>query len=180
MTFVPLKSFLRAHGTLRLISGHLDVWCVVASLQLYFYPDCINLQIFELIIGRFLFVPRPWPEYMLDAPTGHLWQMLCFTQEQMTREQVDSSKLGDKYFVKPNDIGNPFCLSFCFGNSCCCCITYATNTGQLRSDAPILNNPFALSLRHFQVLQEADVLSTARVMRRCLRLLQDPWWHGAA
>jgi len=51
---------------------------------------------------------------MLDAPAGQLWQMLCFTQEQMTREQVDSSKLGDKYFFKPNDIGNPFCLSFCF------------------------------------------------------------------
>jgi len=65
------------------------------------------------------------------------------------------------------------------------------NTGQLRSDAPILNNPFASRLRHFQLLQEADVLATAKIMQRCLRLnpkdrltaeelLQDPWWHGAA
>lgn len=59
---------------------------------------------------------------MLDEPTGHLWQMLCFTRERITREQVNSSKLGAQYFdliVKPNDIDNPFCLSFCFGYSCC-------------------------------------------------------------
>jgi len=78
--------------------------------------DCTNLQIFELIVGGSLFEYKSYPEYMLDEPTGHLWQMLCFTRERMTREQVNSSKLGAQYFdltVKPNDIDNPFCLSFC-------------------------------------------------------------------
>lgn len=96
---------------------------------------------------------------------GHLWQMLCFT-----RGQVNSSKFGTQYFdlaVKPNDIDNSFC--------------------DLKAHAPVFNNPFARSLRNYKVLQEADVLTTANIMQRCLRLnpkdrataeelLQDPWW----
>ncbi|KAF8957039.1 kinase-like domain-containing protein [Flammula alnicola] len=130
--------------------------------------------IFEFIIGGSLFVYKPYPEYMLDEPTGHLWQMLCFTRERMTREQVNSSNLGAQYFdltVKPNDIDNPFC--------------------DLKAHPPVFNNPFARSLRNYKVLEEADVLATAKIMQRCLRLnpkdrataeelLQDPWWHGAA
>ena len=114
--FAPQKSFFRAHGTIRLTSGHLDVWCIVVSLFCTLAADCINSQIFELIVGGSLFEYKSYPEYMLDEPTGHLWQMLCFTRERMTREQVNSSKLGAQYFdltVKPNDIDNPFCLSFC-------------------------------------------------------------------
>ena len=79
----------------------------------YFYAltVSINVQIFELTIGRALFQYIPYPEYQLDEPTGHLWQMLCFTRERMTREQVNSSKLGAHYF-EPR-VGNPlFCLSF--------------------------------------------------------------------
>ncbi|KAF8340060.1 kinase-like domain-containing protein [Amanita rubescens] len=134
--------------------------------------------IFELIVGGSLFEYKSYPEYMLDEPTGHLWQMLCFTRERMTREQVNSSKLGAQYFdltFKPNAIDNPFCLSFC----------------DLKAHPPVFNNPFARSLRNYKVLQEADVLTTAKIMQRCLRLnpkdrataeelLQDPWWHGAA
>ncbi|KAF8808766.1 kinase-like protein [Phlegmacium glaucopus] len=127
--------------------------------------------IFELIVGSAFFEYKSYPEYMLDEPTGHLWQMLCFTRERMTREQVNSSKLGAQYFVHPNDIDDPFCY--------------------LKAHAPIFNNPFAMSLRNYGVLQEPDVLATAKIMQRCLRLnpkdrataeelLQDPWWHGAA
>jgi hypothetical protein len=70
--------------------------------------DYINLQIFKLIVGGSLFKYKSYLEYMLDKPMGHLWQMLC-----LTREQVNSSKLGAQYFdltVKPNDIDNPFCF----------------------------------------------------------------------
>jgi hypothetical protein len=78
--------------------------------------DYMNLQVFELIIGGALFEYKTYPEYMLDEPTGHLWQMLCFARKRMTCEQVKSSKLGAHYFdltVKSTDIENPFCLFFC-------------------------------------------------------------------
>jgi len=140
-----------------------------------------------------LFEYKPYPEYTLDEPTGHLWQMLCFTRERMTREQVDSSKLGAHYFdlaVKPNDIDNPFCLSF-YLVTIFALSTYTTNPGNLKAHPPVFNNPFARSLRNYKVLQEADVLATAKIMQRCMRLnpkdrataeelLQDPWWHDAA
>ena len=69
--------------------------------------------------------------------------------------------------------------------------TYATNSGKLKTCAPIFNNPFDRSLRNYNVLEEADVLATAKIMKRCLRLnpkdrataeelLQDLWFHGAA
>jgi serine/threonine protein kinase len=71
--------------------------------------------------------------------------------------------------------------------------TYAAHPGDLNTHPPIFNNPFAASLRNYKVkvLQEADVLATAKIMQRCLRLnpkdrasaeelLQDPWWQGAA
>ena len=62
------------------------------------------------------------------------------------------------------------------------------NAGDLKAHLPIFNNPFTRSLRNYNVLQEADVLTTAKIMQRCLRLnpkdrvtveelLQDPWWH---
>jgi len=95
--------------------------------------------------------------------------MLCFT-----REQVNSSKLGAQYFylaVDPNYIEYRFCA--------------------LKAHPPIFNNAFARSLRNDEVLEEEDVLATAKIMQRRLRLhpadrltaevlLQDPWWHGAA
>jgi len=69
--------------------------------------------------------------------------------------------------------------------------TNVTNPGNLNAHVPIFNNPFAMSLRNYKVLQEEDVLATAKIMQRCLRLnpkdragaeelLQDPWWHDAA
>jgi hypothetical protein len=78
--------------------------------------DRIDFQIFELTIGGALFEYKPYAERGLDEATGHLWQMLCFTRERMTREQVTSSKLGAQYFdlaVNANNIDDPFCLSFC-------------------------------------------------------------------
>jgi hypothetical protein len=67
-----------------------------------------------LTTGSALFEHKPYPKYTLDETTVHLWQMLCFTRERITRQQVEESKLGAQYFdlaVNPNDINNPFCLS---------------------------------------------------------------------
>jgi len=130
--------------------------------------------IFELTIGNALFQYQPNPKYGLDETTAHLWQMLGFTRERITREQVESSKLGAQYFdlpVNPNGVDNPFC--------------------DLKADPPTLNYPFTTCLRNYKVLEEEDVLATAKIMQRCLRLnpkdrvtaeelLQDPWWQGAA
>ncbi|KAG1872191.1 kinase-like protein [Suillus subluteus] len=66
-------------------------------------------MIFELLTGRDLFAYKAFPEYNLDEPTGHLWQMLCFTCENMTRMQVKLSRLGTKYFILNKNIDNPFC-----------------------------------------------------------------------
>ena len=52
--------------------------------------------------------------YALDETTAHLWQILCFTRERITRQQVEATKLGAQYFdlaVNPDDVDNPFCLS---------------------------------------------------------------------
>ena len=97
-----------------------DIWafgCLVRRRipVLYFYPLTVsNLQIFEFTTGRALFECRPFLEYGLDPSTAHLWQMLCFTRELMTREQANSSKLGAQYFdldVRPE---SPICSVSCF------------------------------------------------------------------
>ncbi|KAG2035067.1 kinase-like domain-containing protein [Suillus americanus] len=104
--------------------------------------------IFELT-GRDLFVYKTFPEHNLDKPTGHLWQMLCFTRENMTR----------------------------------------VNPGNFKANVPISDNPFASSTRNYKVIKDEDVLATAKIMQRCLRLnpddratamelLQDPWWQS--
>ncbi|EDR12112.1 uncharacterized protein LACBIDRAFT_311109 [Laccaria bicolor S238N-H82] len=126
--------------------------------------------IFEFNTGASLFKYIPFPEYKLDEPTGHLWQMLCFTRERMLSDQVNSSKLGAHSFEPSVD--NPM-------------------FSDLKAHPTIFNNPFTLSLRNYKVMGEEDVLATANIIKRCLRLnpkdrataeelLQDPWFHGAA
>ncbi|EDR12577.1 uncharacterized protein LACBIDRAFT_311104 [Laccaria bicolor S238N-H82] len=126
--------------------------------------------IFELTTGSSLFKYKPYPEHKLDEPTGHLWQMLCFSCERMTCDRVNTSKLGAHYFEPAVD--NPM---FC----------------DLKAHPPKINHPYPLSIRNYKVMEEKDNLATSLLMRRCLRLnpedrataeelLQDPWFHGAA
>ncbi|KAG2100874.1 hypothetical protein BD769DRAFT_1367896, partial [Suillus cothurnatus] len=103
--------------------------------------------------GRDLFVYKTTPEYNLDEPTGHLWQMLCFMRENMTRMQVESSRLGTNYFILDKNINNPFC--------------------NFKADVPIFDNPFAASIRNYKVVKEEDVLATAKIMQRYSRLNLD-------
>jgi serine/threonine protein kinase len=61
--------------------------------------------------------------------------------------------------------------------------------GNLRADPDLIDYPFELSLRVYNVIEESDILSTAALMRRCLRLdpkdrasaeelLTDLWFVG--
>ncbi|KAF8067837.1 kinase-like domain-containing protein, partial [Lyophyllum atratum] len=128
--------------------------------------------IFEFITGSALFEMRSYPEEGLDDETTcHLWQMLCFSQGRVTREQVEASKLGTQYFDIPDNADDSFC--------------------NLKGRPTIYNSPFWSLLKRYNVLEEADVFATATFMQRCLRLnpnerataqelLDDPWWQDAA
>ncbi len=53
---------------------------------------------FELVVGRELFEYTAYEKYDLDAPAGHLWQMMCFTGERFMPEQLQASDLAAQYF----------------------------------------------------------------------------------
>ncbi|GLB43876.1 putative kinase-like protein [Lyophyllum shimeji] len=102
--------------------------------------------IFEFITGSALFEMKPYPEEGLDETTCHLWQMLCWTQDRITREQVEASKLGTQYFDLPDNPDDPFC--------------------NLKGRPRIYNSPFWALLKRYNVLEEADVFATAKFMQR--------------
>jgi hypothetical protein len=60
--------------------------------------DGYDFQVFEILVGRHLFEYVAYPKYNLDAPAGHLWQMMCFTGERFMPEQLDRSDLATQYF----------------------------------------------------------------------------------
>ncbi|KAF8874333.1 kinase-like protein [Infundibulicybe gibba] len=118
--------------------------------------------VFELAIGRRLFKYEPYEKYKLDEGNYILYQMMCYTGDDFLAEQLSVSRLAAKFF---------------------------DSTCTLISNPPIYDYPLELSIRSYNVLQEADVLSTAAFMRRCLRLdpsqrasaadlLSDPWFSG--
>lgn len=118
---------------------------------------------FEFVTGAGLFEYQPYEQQGLDAPGGHLWQMMCFTGERFTPEQLQASTNASQYF-------DP-------------------TTCWLKSHHPNFTNPFTLSLANYKTLQENEVASVAALMKRCLRLnpenrpsaqelLKDPFWEG--
>jgi len=60
--------------------------------------DWTNVQVFELVVNSDLFKYEAYEQYGLDAPAGHLWQMMCFTGERFTPEQLNLSDFSDHYF----------------------------------------------------------------------------------
>jgi peroxiredoxin family protein len=85
----------------RLTSGHLDVWYAITcaiTITSVAQADGYDFQVFELVVGRHLFEYVAYPKYNLDAPAGHLWQMMCFTGERFMPEQLDRSDLATQYF----------------------------------------------------------------------------------
>ncbi|PBK74828.1 kinase-like protein [Armillaria solidipes] len=118
--------------------------------------------IFELITGRGLFKYEPDLKYNLDEPNFMLYQMICYTGEDFRAEQLSVSPLAAQFF---------------------------DSTCNLKANPPLFDYPFEISIRSYKVVEEADVLSTAAFMRRCLRLdptkrasaaelLSDPWFDG--
>ncbi|KAK0430418.1 kinase-like protein [Armillaria borealis] len=120
--------------------------------------------IFELVTGGALFKYVPCPKFGLDEPNFMLYQMICFTGEDFGSQQLSVSPLAGQFF-----------------DSTCTC--------NLKANPPILDFPFDLSIKRLKVIEEADVLPIAALMRRCLRLdpaqrasaaelLSDPWFDG--
>ncbi|KAK0449113.1 kinase-like protein [Armillaria borealis] len=118
--------------------------------------------IFELITGRGLFKYEPDLRYNLDEPNFMLYQMICYTGEDFRAEQLSVSPLAAQFF---------------------------DSTCNLKANPPLFDYPFETSIRSYKVVEEADVLSTAAFMRRCLcldptkrasaaELLSDPWFDG--
>ncbi|KAK0448169.1 kinase-like protein [Armillaria borealis] len=118
--------------------------------------------IFELVTGRPLFKYQPDPKLNLDEPNNILYQMLCYTCEDIRAEQLQVSPLASQFFD--------------------------TNCN-LKAMPTLTNYPFEILIRSYKVIEEADVLSTATLMRRCLRLdpkqrasaaelLSDLWFDG--
>ena len=58
----------------------------------------MTFQVFELVVNCELFKYEAFDKYNLDAPTNHLWQMLGFTGERFTPEQLESSDHATQYF----------------------------------------------------------------------------------
>ncbi|KAK0212175.1 kinase-like domain-containing protein [Desarmillaria ectypa] len=145
-----------------------DIWtfgCLVHVLL--FYPPSPLVDehisgIFELITGRALFKYEPFPKHNLDEPNYILYQIICYTGEAFGSQQLSDSPLAGKFF---------------------------DSTCNLRANPPLIDYLFEISIRRLKVIEEADVLSTAALMRRCLRLdpaqrasaaelLSDPWFNG--
>ncbi|SJK98279.1 uncharacterized protein ARMOST_01542 [Armillaria ostoyae] len=118
--------------------------------------------IFELVTGDALFKYVPCPKFGLDEPNFMLYQMICYTGEDFGSQQLLVSPLAGQFF---------------------------DSTCNLKANPPILDFPFDLSIKRLKVIEEADVLPIAALMRRCLRLdpaqrasaaelLSDPWFDG--
>ncbi|KAI0315034.1 kinase-like domain-containing protein [Amylostereum chailletii] len=118
--------------------------------------------VFELVVGCHLFRCQPSPSLNLDEPSNMLYQMLCYTCDDMYAAQLTASRLAPLYF-----------------NSDC----------ELKTKPEIRLIPFQFSIRPYKVLKEEDVIATADLMHRCMRidpadresaadLLSDPWFDG--
>ncbi|PBK92967.1 kinase-like protein [Armillaria gallica] len=118
--------------------------------------------VFELVTGGALFRYIPCPKFGLDEPNFMLYQMICYTGEDFSSELLSVSPLAGQFF---------------------------DSTCNLKGNPPILDYPFDLSIKKLKVVDEADVLPIAALMRKCLRLdpaqrataaelLSDPWFDG--
>ncbi|KAF9506102.1 hypothetical protein BS47DRAFT_1378152 [Hydnum rufescens UP504] len=103
--------------------------------------------IFEFTIGSALFVYEPHREYGLDEPTAHLWQILCFTCEQ-----VEASKLGASTLTS---LSTPRTLATC-------------------SKYNVLEDEDALAMA--VIMQRCPHLNP-KDRATAQELLQDPWWQ---
>ncbi len=110
-----------------------------------------------------------------------LYQMICYTGEDFGSQQLSVSPLAGKFFDST--------CTRAFLNPNVRCSSSTISTGNLKANPPILDYPFDVSIKRLKVVEEADVLPIAALMRRCLRLdpaqrasaaelLSDPWFDG--
>ncbi|KZT07061.1 kinase-like protein, partial [Laetiporus sulphureus 93-53] len=99
--------------------------------------------VFELVTGRGLFKYEPYPKYHLNEASNLLYQMVCYTGEDFSAEQLTISAWAAEFF---------------------------DTTCNLKENPTLYDYPFEISIRSYKVVEEANVLSTACLMRRCLRL----------
>lgn len=55
-------------------------------------------QVFEVLTMAALFTYEPYEPCGLDATSAHLWQMMGFTGENFTPQQLGASQLSSMYF----------------------------------------------------------------------------------
>jgi serine/threonine protein kinase len=108
-----------------------------------------------------------------------LHQMLCFTGEDFEPEQLMTYRRASTYIDTACKHGNTLDL-----------LIYDLCSGNLRKHPDLFDYPFELSVRNSKVLEkEEDVVSTAAIMQKCLKLdpaqrlgaeelLIDPWFAG--
>jgi len=58
----------------------------------------IDAQVFEIVVSRKLFEYAAYKEHGLDAESGLLWQIMCFTGEEFMPEQLQVSRIASNYF----------------------------------------------------------------------------------
>ncbi|KAG1875565.1 kinase-like protein, partial [Suillus subalutaceus] len=121
--------------------------------------------IFELVTDLPLFNFEPWPPLNLDEPNYILWQMMSYTGERFLPEQLNDSQRAIVFFD---------------GETC----------RFRRSDPPLCQDYIERCIRRCKnVVEEEDIISTAAMIRWCLRLdpanrpsaaelLTDPWFAG--
>ncbi|KAJ7216539.1 kinase-like protein [Mycena pura] len=120
--------------------------------------------VFELVVGTRLFVPEPKTveNVALDATESVLYQMMCFTQEDFTAENLQVSSRAGQWF-----------------NLTC----------NLKKGPRLLNYEYADIIDRYKVASRTDAESMGTLLKRCLRLdpserpsaedlLSDAWFSG--
>ncbi|KAG2350160.1 kinase-like protein [Suillus weaverae] len=119
--------------------------------------------IFELVTGYPLFKFQPWPPLNLDEPNYILWQMISYTSERFLPEQLRASERAAEFFDRTCNLE--------------------------QSNPPLRQDHIERCIRCYTGVEEEDIIPTAAVIRRCLRLdpanrpsaaelLTDPWFAG--
>ncbi|KAG1889219.1 hypothetical protein F4604DRAFT_1510187, partial [Suillus subluteus] len=135
--------------------------------------------IFEILTHRHFFKLEPLPELNLDPTTSQLRQMISYTEEDFSPEQLTAGQRSAQFFKADCERYLAFwCQFFNF-----------MHPGDLIAEVPIPNFPIEWAIGCYHVIGEEEVVPMATLMRRCLRLdpanrasaaelLSDPWFEG--
>jgi hypothetical protein len=97
-----------------------------------------------------------------DDEAGHLWKILCSMDETFEYNQLRPSNRAHRHF-------DATCM-YIFAQPSGVAHSPTPILGQLKSRPPRHSHPFAMSIKNDKVLEEEDLLTTAALVQRCLRL----------